>query len=79
MAGRLDGKSAVVIGAARGIGEGIAERFVEEGASVVIGDSEVAAGKATAARLGAVFVETLDRAVDGDRTTADPGADLQPS
>jgi 3-oxoacyl-[acyl-carrier protein] reductase len=58
MPGRLEGKAAVVIGAARGIGEGIAERFVEEGARVVIGDTEVALGEATARRLGARFVET---------------------
>ncbi|MEP0324420.1 SDR family NAD(P)-dependent oxidoreductase [Bauldia litoralis] len=58
MAGRLEGKTAIVIGAARGIGEGIAARFVEEGARVVIGDTEVDAGKATAERLGGIFVET---------------------
>ena len=55
MPGRLEGKVAVVVGAARGIGEGIAERFIEEGAHVVIGDTEVEAGRATAARLGAAF------------------------
>jgi 3-oxoacyl-[acyl-carrier protein] reductase len=44
MAGRLDGRVAVLIGAARGIGFGIAARFVEEGARVVVGDIEDAAG-----------------------------------
>jgi len=55
---RLAGKAALVIGAARGIGEGIAERFTEEGARVVIADTEVEAGRDTAKRLGGLFVET---------------------
>ena len=58
MTGRLQGKIALVIGAARGIGEGIAARFAEEGARLVIADTEVKAGKATAARLNGLFVET---------------------
>ena len=55
---RLQGKIALVIGAARGIGEGIAQRFVEEGARVVIADTEIDAGKDTAKRLGGLFIAT---------------------
>jgi 3-oxoacyl-[acyl-carrier protein] reductase len=57
MTKRLEGKSALIFGAARGIGEGIAERFVEEGARVVIADLETEAGSATARRLGGAFIE----------------------
>ena len=72
MTGRLAGRIAVVIGAARGIGAGIAERFAEEGAKIVIGDNEVAAGQATARRLGARFVETdISRREDADRVVAE--------
>jgi 3-oxoacyl-[acyl-carrier protein] reductase len=52
MNGRLDNRVALVIGAARGIGRGIAERFLEEGANVVIADRDDAAGQATAEALG---------------------------
>jgi NADP-dependent 3-hydroxy acid dehydrogenase YdfG len=50
--GRLDGRVALVIGAARGIGFGIASRFAEEGARVMIADRDAGAGTAAADRLG---------------------------
>ena len=50
--GRLTGKTIVVMGGARGIGRGIAERCAEEGASLVIADLSLER-EAVAAALGA--------------------------
>ena len=58
MSGRIEGKIALVVGAAQGIGEAIATRFVEEGAKVVIADVLDEAGQATAERLGGTYVRT---------------------
>jgi NAD(P)-dependent dehydrogenase (short-subunit alcohol dehydrogenase family) len=51
MPGRLNGKVAVISGAARGLGAAHAELFAEEGASVLIGDILVEEGEELAARL----------------------------
>ena len=68
MTGRLEGKSAVVFGAARGIGRGVAERFVEEGARVIVADTETEAGEATASELGALFARCdISRLEEADR------------
>jgi NAD(P)-dependent dehydrogenase (short-subunit alcohol dehydrogenase family) len=49
---RLAGKSALVTGAARGIGRAFAEAYVREGASVAIGDINMEAATKTAAEIG---------------------------
>ncbi len=49
---RLHGKSALITGAARGIGRGFAERYIEEGATVAIADINLEAATQTAAELG---------------------------
>lgn len=56
MTGRVEGKVALIVGAARGIGRGIALRFMEEGASLVLADSDAAHGQATADELGVPFI-----------------------
>jgi 3alpha(or 20beta)-hydroxysteroid dehydrogenase len=50
--GRLDGKVALISGGARGMGASHVERFVAEGARVVVGDVRDDEGQAVAAALG---------------------------
>ena len=49
---RLQGKSALITGAARGIGRGFAEAYAREGASVAIADINLEAARATASEIG---------------------------
>ncbi|MAF10909.1 hypothetical protein CMK11_10715 [Candidatus Poribacteria bacterium] len=50
---RLEGKVAIITGAARGIGKGTATRFAAEGARVVVDDVNVERGEATVAEISA--------------------------
>ena len=58
MAGRIEGKAAVVTGGCSGIGLATVERFVEEGAKVVIGDIDDERGRDLVGRLGGEGVAT---------------------
>ncbi|MFN8503709.1 SDR family NAD(P)-dependent oxidoreductase [Kouleothrix sp.] len=61
---RLDGKAAIVTGAAAGIGRAIAERFAAEGARVVLADQNAAEAQAVAAAIVAAGGAALAVAVD---------------
>ena len=52
MSGRLEGKVAVITGAASGIGAATAKTYVEQGARVVLGDIQDDAGESLAEALG---------------------------
>jgi NAD(P)-dependent dehydrogenase (short-subunit alcohol dehydrogenase family) len=56
VAGRLDGKVAVITGAASGIGRASARRFAAEGAHVVVADLDKDGGTALAEEIGGLFV-----------------------
>lgn len=78
---RLEGKRAIVTGGASGFGAGIARRFAEEGARVIVADLNLDAARALAAELGdadlgvkvdvssaadvAALAETADRLLGG--------------
>jgi NAD(P)-dependent dehydrogenase (short-subunit alcohol dehydrogenase family) len=79
---RFSGQRVVVTGGARGIGARVAERFAAEGAHVAILDLLADPGRATAERLGGVFVPVdlsdadATRAACADAVSALGGIDV---
>lgn len=62
---RLQNKTALVTGGARGIGAAIARAFREEGADVILTDIDSVAGPAVANEIGAIFAR-LDVSAEAD-------------
>jgi len=70
MSDELAGKVAIVTGGASGIGRATVERFVEEGARVVIADVDVDAGQSLAGELGDVAAFQQTDITDADQVQA---------
>jgi 3-oxoacyl-[acyl-carrier protein] reductase len=75
----LDGQTAVVTGGAQGLGYAIAERFIAEGARVVLGDLDLDATVAAATSLGGddVAIAVRCNVTEGDDVEALVGAAVE--
>lgn len=70
--GKLDGRKAIVTGAATGLGRGIAMLYAEEGADVAILDRNLAGAQTVAAAIGALGRTGVAIAVDvGDEANVE--------
>ena len=74
---RLKGKTALVTGAASGFGAGIAKRFAEEGAQVIVNDLS-AQGEKVAKEIGGRFVQAdVTKSADWARLVREAGEKLE--
>jgi 3-oxoacyl-[acyl-carrier protein] reductase len=74
---RLQGKTAIVTGAGSGFGAGIAKRFAEEGARVIVADINTQAGERVAREVGGKFAQAdVTKGADWAKLLAGAGAQL---
>jgi 3-oxoacyl-[acyl-carrier protein] reductase len=76
---RLKDKLAIVTGAGSGFGAGIAKRFAEEGARVIVNDIDARGGERVAKEVGGKFVQAdVTRTADWEKLVqaAGPGLDI---
>jgi 3-oxoacyl-[acyl-carrier protein] reductase len=74
---RLKNRLAIVTGAGSGFGAGIAKRFAEEGARVIVNDINADAGNRVARELGATFAQAdVTKSEDWAKLVRAAGADL---
>ena len=74
---RLKGKVAIVTGGGSGFGAGIARRFAQEGARVIVADVNAEAGGRVAREIGGSFAQAdVTRSDDWAKLVRGAGADL---
>jgi 3-oxoacyl-[acyl-carrier protein] reductase len=74
---RLKSKTAIVTGGGSGFGAGIAKRFAEEGAKVVVADINAQGGERVAKEVGGRFVHAdVTKGADWARLMSSAGADV---
>jgi 3-oxoacyl-[acyl-carrier protein] reductase len=74
---RLKGKTAIVTGAGSGFGEGIAKRFAQEGAKVIVNDVNAQGGERVAREVGGQFVQgDVTKGADWAKLVQAAGANL---
>src|SRR5688500_16169315 len=74
---RLKGKVAIVTGSGSGFGAGIAKRFAEEGAKVIVADINAQAGERVAKEVGGTFAHAdVTKAADWAKLVAGAAGEL---